>query len=247
MLTFFRKIRKALLDSGSLRKPASPAGRYLVYAIGEIALVVIGILIALQINNWNEWRKDRIKERAVMEDILNNLIRNNEISRNSLQMLNEFDQSTEIVLSALRNRNPYSDTLNSHFFHSTRTGGLLFPLSSQGYESLKNAGFDILQSEYLKDEVLDLFEVTYKTIKEKTQWSMDMAVQYDEYFHTIFTAERRDEYIPIDYDNLLNDQRYLGLLVNIKEMLRSWYRIDVIEALDESEGLVQLIQDELGE
>jgi hypothetical protein len=46
MLKFFRRIRRKLLDEGSLRK-------YLVYAIGEITLVVIGILIALQINNWN--------------------------------------------------------------------------------------------------------------------------------------------------------------------------------------------------
>ena len=52
MLTFFRKIRKSLIDSSSARK-------YLLYAIGEIALVVIGILIALQINNWNEERKKR--------------------------------------------------------------------------------------------------------------------------------------------------------------------------------------------
>lgn len=50
MLSFFRKIRKSLIDQSSAR-------RYLVYAIGEIALVVIGILIALQINNWNEARK----------------------------------------------------------------------------------------------------------------------------------------------------------------------------------------------
>jgi len=50
MLKFFRTIRRRLLDSGRLR-------RYLVYALGEIILVVIGILIALQINNWNEDRK----------------------------------------------------------------------------------------------------------------------------------------------------------------------------------------------
>lgn len=54
MLTFLRKIRRSLIDSGSARK-------YLIYAIGEIVLVVIGILIALQINNWNEWRKDQIR------------------------------------------------------------------------------------------------------------------------------------------------------------------------------------------
>jgi len=54
MLTFFRRIRKGLLGSGATSK-------YLVYAVGEIALVVIGILIALQINNWNEGRKLNFK------------------------------------------------------------------------------------------------------------------------------------------------------------------------------------------
>lgn len=46
MLKFFRTLRKKLIEQDNVRKPASPAGRYLVYAIGEIALVMIGILIA---------------------------------------------------------------------------------------------------------------------------------------------------------------------------------------------------------
>ena len=54
MLTFLRKIRKSLIESG-------PARKYILYAIGEIALVVIGILIALQINNWNENNKTESK------------------------------------------------------------------------------------------------------------------------------------------------------------------------------------------
>ena len=56
MLTYLRKIRKSMIESQSGKK-------YLIYAIGEIALVVIGILIALQINKWNEERKDRNLEK----------------------------------------------------------------------------------------------------------------------------------------------------------------------------------------
>jgi len=50
MLKFFRTIRKKLIDQGNIQK-------YLLYAVGEILLVVIGILIALQVNNWNDDRK----------------------------------------------------------------------------------------------------------------------------------------------------------------------------------------------
>ena len=59
MIRFFSKIRKSILDEGK-------AGKYLKYAIGEILLVVVGILIALQINNWNEDRKDRDLEQELL-------------------------------------------------------------------------------------------------------------------------------------------------------------------------------------
>ena len=58
MINFFRKIRKQLADDN---KPL----QYMRYAIGEIALVVIGILIALSINNWNEERKLVIEEKDI--------------------------------------------------------------------------------------------------------------------------------------------------------------------------------------
>ena len=41
-------------------------GKYLRYAVGEIVLVVIGILIALQVNNWNEYRKEKVEEKKIL-------------------------------------------------------------------------------------------------------------------------------------------------------------------------------------
>ena len=55
MIKFFRKIRQNLLSEGK-------TGKYLKYAVGEIVLVVIGILIALSINNWNESNKLKKEE-----------------------------------------------------------------------------------------------------------------------------------------------------------------------------------------
>jgi len=57
MFKVFRKKREDLLSNGKTGKPVYRTSRYLKYAIGEIILVVIGILIALQINNWNENQK----------------------------------------------------------------------------------------------------------------------------------------------------------------------------------------------
>ncbi|BAO76435.1 DUF6090 family protein [Winogradskyella sp. PG-2] len=66
MIKFFRKIRQNLLSEGKTRK-------YFKYAIGEILLVVIGILIALGINNWNENRKFKNVEKNVLTNIYKNL------------------------------------------------------------------------------------------------------------------------------------------------------------------------------
>ncbi|WP_406684817.1 DUF6090 family protein [Seonamhaeicola sp. MEBiC1930] len=66
MIKFFRKIRQKLLSEGK-------TGKYLQYAIGEIILVVIGILLALQINNWNEARKNKILEKEYLVRLLEDL------------------------------------------------------------------------------------------------------------------------------------------------------------------------------
>ena len=66
MIKFFRKIRQDLLSKGR-------TGKYLKYAIGEIVLVVIGILIALQINNWNEKRLQQKHLLSVYERILTDI------------------------------------------------------------------------------------------------------------------------------------------------------------------------------
>ena len=66
MIKFFRKIRQNLLSEGK-------TGKYLIYAFGEIVLVVIGILIALSINNWNESKKESKKELSLLVNLKNNI------------------------------------------------------------------------------------------------------------------------------------------------------------------------------
>ena len=63
MLKFFSRVRQNLLKENRFSK-------YLLYAIGEIILVVIGILIALQINNWNSLKKDKLLEKQYLENFL---------------------------------------------------------------------------------------------------------------------------------------------------------------------------------
>lgn len=102
MIKFFRKIRQGLLIENN---PASPshtgrqaAGRsrkYIIYAIGEIVLVVIGILIALSINNWNEGQKDKLKEQAILEQL------QKEYKTNLIQLEAKMKLRTNIIQSGL--------------------------------------------------------------------------------------------------------------------------------------------------
>ncbi|RPA68537.1 hypothetical protein EF405_08100 [Cyclobacteriaceae bacterium YHN15] len=87
MIKFFRKIRQKLLKENRVT-------RYLVYALGEIVLVVIGILIALSINTWNENRKDRAMEANYLKGISENLEGN--ISELEALILDEDIQSPKV-------------------------------------------------------------------------------------------------------------------------------------------------------
>lgn len=134
MIKFFRKIRQQLLTENKF-------SRYLLYAIGEIVLVVIGILIALQINNWNENRKGRIQELSSMKEVVENLkydmVRcDNNINKNATVIkgldslrtsisnaIDGNDQATDIYYYALKygidynkavlNRAAYEELINS--------------------------------------------------------------------------------------------------------------------------------------
>ena len=86
MLTFLRKIRRSLIESLPRRQAGPPAGvaggsarKYLVYAIGEILLVMIGILLALQVNNWNEHRKTRNTEHELLLNFKEEVITNQDL------------------------------------------------------------------------------------------------------------------------------------------------------------------------
>ena len=95
MIKFFRHIRRSLIQKNQM-------GKYLKYAIGEILLVVIGILIALQINNWNENRLNALEEQAILSSLQSEISQNQDIltrdlktHSNVLRLLKELNELIE--------------------------------------------------------------------------------------------------------------------------------------------------------
>ena len=111
MLSFFRKIRKSLINSITLRKPSSPAGRYLLYAIGEIALVVVGILIALQINNWNQHRINQNQIQSNIPILLESLQKDSVGFAEDLMQIHQRKEKLDQYRMRLTDKNATRDTL----------------------------------------------------------------------------------------------------------------------------------------
>jgi hypothetical protein len=104
MIRFFRSIRQSLLAQGRFT-------RYLTYAIGEIVLVVVGILIALQVNDWNERRKSAAFEQDILMLIDQNLQKDTELLRAEMENTALAINLTERLLEQVA-RNEFSDSLN---------------------------------------------------------------------------------------------------------------------------------------
>jgi len=100
MIKFFRKIRQQLVSDNLPDQQAGKSTQYLIYAFGEIVLVVLGILIALQINNWNERQKNVQAEQQLLQD-LNQEFRMNQ--KLLLQKLIDVNEGIKIHDNHLKN------------------------------------------------------------------------------------------------------------------------------------------------
>jgi len=107
MIKFFRKIRQNLLMENK-------TGKYFKYAIGEIVLVVIGILLALSINNWNEDRKDKILEQNYLLKIHEEFKNNKEQFDHIISMHRQSYKSGNWIIENYNKPDINIDTLRKH-------------------------------------------------------------------------------------------------------------------------------------
>jgi len=235
MIRFFPQLRKKLLTENRF-------SRYLLYAIGEIFLVVIGILIALQINNWNERIKHRVKEREILIDLVENLKINIKTLEINIEQLKLFDKSSEFVLSSLNNKRAYADSMQVHF-HQARMGKIEFFLSQTGYEGFKDVGLQIVTNKDLKNDILNLFETIYPSIILSSKLVNEYFPKFDDHIvqNFIYSNEKLD---PIDYTQLLTDYIYISWIRAYKEGRKDLIGMEN-HLINETQRVIHLIEDEL--
>ena len=208
MIKLFRKIRYELMNQNK-------ASKYFKYAIGEILLVVIGILIALQINNWNERKQNKVK----VDNLLRKILQDIEIDLDEVIEITKFyaakDSLANLVLNDKLTKEDYQDPNKSNLHLLTRNYAEI---------NLKNNSFnnliryqDIIPQEY--DALLEQLNLQYSdqfndVVKAKSGYRDGM----DRYNDYLF--ENHEWYFTNDYftnsdriDFYLNNVRYKGMVI----------------------------------
>ena len=130
--------------------------KYLIYAIGEIFLVVIGILIALQINNNNEFKKDRNFEIKMLKEVRKEIIKDtiyfNRISKRAETSMNGGKKLIELMNQKSTNLDSVSKAI------TYMSQGFVFIYHKGAYETIKSVGLDKISNDSIRFSLTDLYD-----------------------------------------------------------------------------------------
>jgi len=237
MIKFFRKIRQNLLSEGK-------TGKYFKYAIGEILLVVIGILIALQINNWNEEKKTNLFQHKILVELHSSALNNIHELNEGIKMNEEAKKSCEIILYHLANNIEYQDSLDISF--SKSLFWYKYVPDDSSYESVKTYGLHIIKNDSIRNLIP-------KVNESKVDWIQTREKRNHDFFYLTIQPVSLELFesttdwkrmTPMNYNNLNNNKKYLHILnslVNYRIEDIIWYK----ELLVEMKHLEKLLQSEI--
>ncbi len=242
MIKFVRRIRLKLLDEGNLK-------RYLFYAIGEIALVVIGILIALQINNWNGQRVQHKLEKSTLMEISLALASDTVRIINTIQQLQNSLNNITRLIDHIEAKKPYVNELSDLFKYSYTFHAATFGKNNiAAFDLLKERGTDIISNPELRRKIVEHYTTSYVENEEwftnlKNVHSLEANRIYSNFKITGDINEGISMY-PYDYNELLENEKlmypfhhYKSLALNGIEKLKVY--------LGKTQKVLQLIEAEL--
>lgn len=221
MMKLFRKIRYKLLDKNK-------TGRYLKYAIGEIILVVIGILIALQFNEWNNDRHKKKAEQVVLIQIKSDL----EKSQLELQEMKAYHfvratSSAKVLRSFWKNEMP-SDSI-VYYLGLSRSTINYSPILGNLKSLINSGNIDLISSKELKNDLVSYVEKVESQLK-------DLRRIEESYFRK--GVEITDEIMP---NVVFNKAYYMRELEEFDaKNIPSWYDLDLSIIPLESEDIIDV-------
>jgi hypothetical protein len=244
MLRFFRQLRERLLIENKF-------SRYLLYAVGEVFLIVVGILLALYLDNLNDEKRARSVEIKLLQELKSNLGSNLRILDRSLSTELEYLSYNETILEYLDNKKPYDEALERAF------GVYFWTISTNpvkgGYDFLKSKGVDLISNDSLRKNISFIFENEFSILKNENEvWSNNLQqnISYPyhvKHFRRYYSAINGTEVEiakPFDYNALLEDDEFKSINTEIISN-RKWNINTLEELIGEMETLILQIDAEL--
>ena len=152
MIPFFRKIRKKMADDNRPLK-------YMRYAIGEVVLVVVGILIALQINTWNNELENRLLEVKILEEIQSNLENDLEEIKDDI---NTMEEANQLLSKMIIHLNEHSAPSEDFFYYGIWMQIVPhFDPNRSGYSLLESNGVALILNDSLRTSISNHYELSY--------------------------------------------------------------------------------------
>ncbi len=187
--------------------------RYLKYAVGEIALVVVGILIALQVNNWNENRKLKNAEIRLLKEMRAALLKDQDDIISNIAEHEFAAHSCSIILDAIEEDRPYHDSLRVYFASALNT--TRFVHTSGPYETLKIKGPDLVENDSLRLKLSEYYDthVDYQfDLQRSSLESFNNALEKQfELFKNFFSVPGQG-IEPVDFEQLKRNNYYQSWL-----------------------------------
>ena len=177
MIKFFRHIRQSMIDQNKTKK-------YLLYAIGEIILVVIGILIALQINEWKNAQARKALESILLGQIKEEILSIQKDVENDLSILILGQSSSAKISEHMKSDAAYTEELCFDFYYMYKDE-YIYPKKAV-YSKIKNEGLDIITNDTISYFIQDLYESHFPRISKDIPFKPDIEDYFSDYFNTHF-------------------------------------------------------------
>lgn len=190
-------------------------GKYLIYAIGEIILVVIGILIALAINNWNNEKNDRLAEIKYLNQIKISLQDNHLILKNRIDSDKSSLKYGEILFEHLKSKKPLNPSVMQLFIIPQLDQSV--SLSTAAFENIKNSGLSFISNDSLKLDIINMYEQELEyiqtTLASETENYITTVVNPFYSHHFEFNLKENGLSItPNDYEVLLQNREMTNMI-----------------------------------